>query len=74
MTGRASGVKVGDEGGELLIMPDGMAPSRIVSVFAFDISHCTIKSRRRFLLAPAHLGSLGKRVAKWLCMCVIGLS
>jgi len=37
--------------------PDGVAPSRIVSVSASDISPCTIKSRRRFLLAPAHPGS-----------------
>jgi len=37
---------------------------------------CTIKSRRRFLLAPAHLGSPGKKAAKWLwcvwvCVCMI---
>ena len=40
----------GDDGGELLISPDGVAPSHIVGVSASDISACTIKSRRRFLL------------------------
>jgi len=29
---RASGVKMGDEGGGSLISPDGVAPSRIVGV------------------------------------------
>jgi len=35
---------MGDEGGESLISPDGVVPSRIVAMTASDISHC---SRRR---------------------------
>ena len=46
MARRASGVKMGDEGGGSLISPDGVAPSRIVGMSASDISPCTIKSRR----------------------------
>ena len=34
MAGRASGVKMGDDGGGSLISPDGVAPSRIVGVSA----------------------------------------
>jgi len=48
--------------------PVGLAPSWIVGVSASDSSSCTIKSTRRFLLALAHLGSLGKRAVKWLCV------
>jgi len=59
VTGRASGVKMGDDGGGSLFSPDGVAHSRIVGVSA-DISPCTIKSRRTFLLAPAHTGSARK--------------
>jgi len=47
-----------------------VAPSRMVSVSASLIFPCTIKSRRRFLLAPAHRGSPGNRVVKRLCVCV----
>ena len=47
-----------------------MALSPIVSVYASNIFPCTTKFRRSFLLAPAHVGSPGKRDAKWLCMCV----
>ena len=32
---------------------------------------CTIKSRRFLPLAPAHLGSHGKRAVKQLCVCVV---
>ena len=60
----------GDEGGGSLISPDGVALSQIVGVSASDISACTIKSRRRFLLAPAHPGSPGKRALKRLCLYV----
>ena len=70
MAGSASGMKWGDDGGGLLISPDGVVPSRIVSVSASDISPCTIKSRRRFLLAPDHPGSPRKRALKWLCVCM----
>ena len=58
MVGRASGVKMGDEGSRSLISLDGVASSQIVSVSVSNIYPCTIKSRRRFLLAPAHPGSL----------------
>jgi len=70
VAGRASGVKMGGERDGSLISPDGVAPSRIVSVYASGIFPCTIKSRRRFLLALAHLGSPGKRAVKRLCVCV----
>jgi len=46
VAGWASGVKMGDDGGELLISPDGVAPSRIVSESASVIFPCTIRSRR----------------------------
>ena len=71
MAGRASGVKMGPirEVGRLISL-DGVAPSRIVGVSASGISPCTISSRRRFLLAPAHLGSSGKRALKRLFVCV----
>ena len=62
MPGRASGVKNGgDDGGGSLISPDGVVPSRIVSVSASVIFHCTIKAARRFLLAAAHPVNPGKR-------------
>ena len=54
---------MGDEGGGLLISPDGVVPS-------VSVSACTIKSRRRYPLAPAHLGSPRKRAVKHLCVCV----
>jgi len=60
-------------GGGSLFSPDGMASSRIVGVSASVIFTCTIKSRRRFLLALADPGSPGKRAVKWLCMCVLCL-
>jgi len=73
-TGRASGIKMGDEwdeGGWPLISPDGVALSWIVGVSASDISPCTMKSRGSFLLAPAHPGSAGKRAIKrCVCVCV----
>jgi len=67
---RASGVKMGDDGVGLLISLDGVAPTRIVGVSASVIFPCTIKSRRRFLLAPVHPGSTGKRAVKRLCVCL----
>jgi len=67
----ASGVKIGDEGGGSLISPDAVVPIRIVGVSASDISPgCTIKSKGRFLLAPAHPSSPGKMAVKRLCVCV----
>jgi len=68
VAGRPSGIKVGGDGGGSLISSDGVAPSRIVGVSASDIFPCTIKSKRRFLLPLAHLGSPGKRAVKWLCV------
>jgi len=66
----------GDDGGGSLISPDGVAPIQMVGVSASVIFPCTIKSRRRFLLAPADLGSPGKRAVKqvvsvllYLCPC-----
>ena len=51
---------MGDDGGGSRISPDGVTPSRIVGVSASDVFPCTIKSRKRFLLSPAHPGSPGK--------------
>jgi len=45
-----------DDGDGLLIGPDGVAPTRIVGVSALFILPSAIKSRRSFLLAPAHPG------------------
>jgi len=59
-----------DDGGGSLVSPDGVVPSRMVGVSASLIFPCTIKSRRRFLLAPAHPVSPWKRAIKWLCVCV----
>jgi len=59
-----------DDGGGSLISLDGVAPSWMVGVYAYVIFPCTIKSRRRFLLAPAHPGSPRKRAIKQLCVCV----
>jgi len=47
--GRASGVKMGDDGGGPLISPDGVAPSRMVGVYASVIFPCTIKVQKNFL-------------------------
>ena len=71
MAGGASGIKWGDDGGGSLIRPDGAASIRMVGVSASVIFPCTIKSRRRFLLAPAHLGSPRKRAVKQLCVKLI---
>ena len=54
-----------------LISLDGILPSQIVSMSASDIFPRTIKSRRRFLLAPAHPGSPRKRAIKRLCVFVV---
>ena len=68
--GRASGVKMGDDGGWSLISPDGMAPTRMVGGSASLIFSCTMKSRGRFLLAPGLPGSPWKRAVNRLCLCV----
>ena len=47
MTGRASGIKMGDEGGGLLISLDGVAARLIVGVPTSDISPCTIKVEKK---------------------------
>jgi len=70
VAGRASGIKMGGDGGGPLISPDGVAHIQIVGVSAAVIFHCTIKSRRKFLLAPAHPGSPGKRAVKRSCVCI----
>ena len=56
----------GIDGGGLLIGLDGVALTRIVSVYASVIFPSTIKSRRSFLLAPAHPGGPAKRAVKQL--------
>ena len=65
MTGMASGKKWGDDGGGSLICPDAVAPiCLMLSALAPQ------KSRRRFLLSPAHLctGNPGKMAIKRLCV------
>jgi len=66
--------KWGDDGGGLLISKGEVAPSWMVGVSAFVIFPCTIKSRRRFLLAPPHLGSQkrGHRMVVCVCVCLRG--
>jgi len=54
----------GDDGGGLLISADGVAPIWIISVSASVVFPCTIKSTKRFLLAPAH--------PVCVCVCVLG--
>jgi len=53
-----------------VISPDGVALSQIVGVFASVIFRCTIKSRRRFLLSPAHLVVPGKGHKTVACVCI----
>ena len=48
MAGRASRVKMGDDGGGSQISLGGVAPIRMVGVFACVVFPCTIKSRRKF--------------------------
>jgi len=48
-----------------LVSPDGVAPSRMVSVSASVNSRCTIKCRSS-LLEPSHPGGPGKRAVKRL--------
>jgi len=60
--------KWGDDGGGSLISLDGLAPSWIVGVYASVIFPCTIKSRRRFLLAPAHPGTPEKGCKMVVCV------
>jgi len=69
---KASAVKMGDDGNKSLVSPDGVAPIWMVSVSAHVIFPCTIKFRRRLLLlAPAHLGSPGRRAIKQLPLCYL---
>jgi len=58
---------MGDDGGGLLIGPDGVAPSRMVNVCLcyLPLHH---KSSEEFLLAPADLGGPGKSGVKRLCV------
>ena len=57
---------MGGDGGGSLISLDGVVLNRIVGVSASVIFPCTMKSRRRYLLAPAHPDSPGKRAIKRL--------
>jgi len=59
----------------MLISRDGVAHSWVVGVPVSVILPCTIKSRGRFLLAPAYPDSPGKEghktvVCVCVCMCV----
>jgi len=63
---------MGDDGCGSLISSAGVAPSQIGGVFASDIFPCTIKYRRRFILAPTHLGSPRKMGCKTVvCVCFL---
>ena len=55
---------MGDDGAGSVISLDGVAVSWMVGVSASVIFPCTIKSRRRFLLGPAHQCS----VCMYVCM------
>ena len=67
MAGRAFGIQMGvDVGGGSLIGPDGVAPIWMVGVSASVIFPCTTEFR--FLLAPAHPDSPGKRPVRRLCV------
>jgi len=59
----------GDDLRGSLISPDEVASSWIVGVSVSVIFPCALKSRRRFLLAPAHPGSHGKMAVKRFCVC-----
>jgi len=50
VAGKASDIKVGDNGGRSLIILDKVVPNQIAAVHASVIFPCTIKSRRSFLL------------------------
>jgi len=56
-----------DDGGGSLISLDRVAPICKVGVSASVVFPCTIKSRRSFVMAPAHPGNPGIRV-KQLCV------
>jgi len=60
-----------DGGRWALVSPDGVVPSRLVSLSASVNLPSTIKSRSS-LLAPAHPGGLGKRTVKWLWWWYLG--
>jgi len=47
-TGRASGVKMGNDGGGSLISRDGVAPSRMFGVSTSVIFPCTIKVQKKY--------------------------
>lgn len=51
----------GDDGGGLLISPNGVACSRIVGVSASVIFPLHHKTQKMFLLVPAHMGSPGQK-------------
>jgi len=56
----------GIDGDGFLISLDGVAPTQIVSVTASCYPPLHHKSRRSFLLAPAHTDGPRKRAIKWL--------
>ena len=56
----------GTNGGGLLISPDECHPPGLSVCLPLVILTNIIKSRRSFLLAPAHPGGPGKRDVKWL--------
>jgi len=47
VAGRASGIKIGGDGGGPLISPDGGASSQMVGVSASVISPCTIEVQKK---------------------------
>ena len=59
--------------GWALVSPDGVAPSRMVSVSASVNLPLHHEVQRSSLLAPAHLGGPRKRAVKrlWLCCGVV---
>jgi len=68
VAGRASGAKMGGDGGGLLISPEGVAPSRMVCLCYLPMHHKVQKKISSGTGCDA--GSPGKKVVKQLCVCV----
>jgi len=67
--GKASVVKMGDNGGWSLVSPDGVATTRMVGVSASVIFPCTVKVQK-FSSGSGSPGWSRKRAVKQLCVCV----
>jgi len=68
--GKTSSVKMGDDGGGLLISPDRVALCQMVGVSASVISPCTRKVQKKIFFWYRLSQWSRKRAVKWLCGCV----